>query len=426
MGIDTVTVSRHFDPETLREIIGERELYFWGARHGYSMCRVFERLGFLPKGFIDSSRALAGSTVLGYPVRMPDEVIPAEKESVFIVITSSFFADEIAGCCREYGLEENRDFVPFNRIQKYDYQVDVSGICNLRCVSCPRGNMAWQPDAGFMTAAEFEKALDKILEEDPFTGVITLYNWGEPLLNPELAEILRVMNRRGVLAALSSNLNVSHDFSGVIREKPMWFRVSVSGFEESYETTHTGGKWDVLLRNMLLLKQWRRRYHPEMIVEVFYHIYNHNNGDDFTRMRGLCEELGFTFRYRHAALAPLDNVRAVINGEKVSEAVSKTLDLQILPVAEAVRLAGMQRDRECPYERCLWITWDMKVAQCMEWYADGALLVPRSFLETSLEEIASARKGNPFCRACRNEALHRCYVVYGDEKLIHLRRSVEV
>lgn len=418
--------SRLCNPNELHRTIGDRDLYFWGARHGYGMCRVFQRLGFSPKGFIDSSKALVGQTVLDYPIYLPDQIIGKNGSRPYIVITSSFFAEEISAQCREAGLVDEQDFIPFTHIQRFDYQVDISGMCNLRCISCPRGNMPRQPEAGFMSAETYRQVLDKILREDPFTGVITLYNWGEPLLNPDLTEILRITNEREVLSAISSNLNIRKNFSEVIRQKPMWFRISVSGYEKSYEITHTGGNWGLLLKNMRLLKQWREQYHPEMVVEMFYHIYRHNNTDDFHKMKQLCEELGFTFRYRHAALAPLDNVAAVIEGRELSPEARRTMDLQIFPVEEAMAIARKQREQECCYERCLWITWDQHVSQCMEWYADGKRLVPDDFLSTPLKDIIRARCNNTFCDKCKENAIHRCYVVYGDEELIRKRKSVEV
>lgn len=417
--------AERISPEKLRGLIGDRQLYFWGARHGYGMCKVFQRLGFSPKGFIDSSESLAGKTVFHFPVWLPEQVVGKEGPKPYIVITSSFFSDEISEQCRKAGLNEEEDFIPFTRLQVFDYQVDVSGLCNLSCISCPRGNMPRQPKAGYMSAEVYGKVLDKILRDDPFTGVVTLYNWGEPLLNSDLPEILRITNERGVLSAISSNLNVKKDFADVIKEKPTWFRISLSGFEESYEITHTGGKWPLLLKNMQRLRELRDDYHPDMIVEAFYHIYRHNNAEDVKRIKALCEEMGFLFRFRHAALAPLDNVEAVIDGRELSAEVKETMNLQILPVAEAMELARQQKDRECGYERCLWITWDLRVSQCMEWYANDLALVPDDFLHASLEQIIQARNTNAFCEKCKSKALHRCYVVYGDERLIAERKSIQ-
>ena len=404
-----------------------RPVYLWGARQdGLSMCRVLERQGHRPEGFIDSSVSLNGKTMIGYPVFSPEFILKKTDAKPYIIITSAFFADEIADRCTEAGLESPSDFISFTEIQRFDYQIDVSGVCNLHCISCPRGNFSPQPKAGFMTAEIYAKVLQKILREDPFVGAVSLYNWGEPLLNPYLPEIIRINNDSGVHSALSSNLNIHKGFDEVIKARPTWFRVSVSGFGPSYEVTHTGGSWSLFLDNLYKLRELQLAHHPDLLVEVFYHLYRHNNGEDFRRMRDLCEELGFTLRFRHAALAPLENIEAVIEGRPIGPEVQQTRARQLLKVEEAMAIAREQRNRPCFYERCLWITWDLKVSQCMEWFNPDLQLVPDDFLSTSIDEISAARKDNQFCTRCKERAIHRCYVVYGDEKLVHERRSIQL
>jgi MoaA/NifB/PqqE/SkfB family radical SAM enzyme len=382
-------------------------------------------MGHRPKGFIDSSTSLQGKKVLDHPVYPPAEILAKEKGSYYIIITSPFFADEIAESCTKAGLVTPDDFISHSRIQLFDYQIDISGMCNLRCISCPQGNFRPHHKPGFMTAEVFDEVLAKVLREDPFTGAVSLYNWGEPLLNPHLPEILQIANMKGVHTAISSNLNIQTDFSRVIQARPTWFRVSVSGFGKNYEITHTGASWERFLGNLNRLCELRDSYHPNLQVEVFYHIYKHNNGEDFRKMAALCDELGLNLRFRHAALAPLENIEAVIEGRPLSKEAMRTRELQILKVEEAMEIAREQKDRPCFYERCLWITWDLKVAQCMEWFTPGLTLVPGDFLSTPLDEILAARQSNEFCRRCKERSIHRCYVVYGDEKLVHLRGSIE-
>lgn len=417
-----------FSPDQLKAMVQERTIYFWGARHdGYGMCRNFERHGFKVGGFIDSSEALDGTKVFDYQVVMPDGFFRTQKKGdFFIVIASPFFMDEIADTCARYGLKAVKDFIGFDKIQKFDYQVDVSGVCNLHCISCPRGNFPKQPKGGFMAPDTYRQVVEKIIRDDPFTGIITLYNWGEPLLHPQLPEIIKITEEYGLLSAISSNLCVDRDFTEVIKSKPTWFRISLSGWEENYEITHTGGRWKRLYRNMFRLRELMDRYHPEMIVEVFFHIYKHNNAEDFKKISELCQSLGFTLRYRHAALAPLENIEAVVDGRALSKAAEKTRAYQILSVEDAMAIAAKEADRPCFFKRFLWIAWDLRVAQCMEWYTPDLSLVEKNFLDASMEAIIAARMDNPFCDQCMQKAIHRCYCVYGDEKLIKERQSIEI
>ena len=415
-----------YAPDQLKRLVGERPVYIWGARHdGYGMCKIFERHGIKVGGFIDSSETLRGTSVFGYSVEMPEAFFGQNpKGSFFIVIAAPFFIDEISDMCQEKGLATPDDYMGFDQIQRFDYQVDVSGICNLHCISCPRGNYPKQPKGGFMSPEIYRQVVEKITHEDPFTGIITLYNWGEPLLHPQLPEIINITHEYGMLSAVSSNLCVKNDFTEVIKSKPTWFRISLSGWGENYEITHTGGSWDLLYRNMFRLRELRDLYHPEMIIEVFFHIYKHNNGEDFYKIKALCDELGFTLRYRHAALAPLENIEAVVDGKPLTKAAEKTRKYQILPVEEAMEIARNQIERPCFFKRFLWIAWDLRVAQCMEWYAPDCSLVEKNYLDTSMHEIVAARSNNAFCERCMQKAIHRCYCVYGDEKLIGQRQSI--
>lgn len=406
--------------------LGKRRIHIWGARHeGYAACRSLARIGMEATGFIDSSPSLAGTMAFALPIVNPDEFFachtPAEH---FIIIASGFFADEIAAHCLKMGWRKGEDFVVYGELRRMNYQVDVSGMCNLHCISCPRGNWLRHRAPGFMSAQTYAALLEKILAEDPWTGIITLYNWGEPLLNPALPEIIEATRRRGLLSAVSSNLAMHKDFVDVVKAGPDWFRISNSGWGGHYETTHTGGKWDVFLNNCRKLAAYRRQHRPEMLVEFFFHIYAHNR-EDFPRMRELCEELDFTMRYRHAALAPLDNISRIIDAGEISPAAAKTRNIQFLHVNEVMEIARAERDRPCYYKDHLWIDWDLSVAHCMEWY-DPDLVLCENFMDTTIDAIIAARQDSEHCRSCMERGIHRAYCVYGDESLIARKSSLAV
>ncbi len=413
--------------EELRKLLRNREIYLRGARQlGFSTARTLRREGFEPSAFLDASQDLIGQRSAGLPVFAPETIEGKKPGSFFIIITSGFFYTEIAEEYRAKGLVEGRDFVTATDLQAFDYMVDVSGRCNLRCISCPRGNFKPQPSVGFMSPDVYGEILGKIIREDPFVGAVALYQWGEPLLNKRLPEMIRLSTDMGVQTAVSSNLNVG-DFSEVIKAGPAWFRVSTSGWGENYEKTHRGGKWELFLRNLNELSRLKKEYAPDMTVEVFYHIYR-DRGDDYRRMKELCDELELTMRIRHAALAPLDTVADLIAGRPLSPEAEETRTLQHLTVEESMELALAQKHLPCPYARYLWITWDGYMHLCMEWFAEETRLGQKHFLETPLDEIMALKENEvnaAFCRSCMDRGIHRCYVVYGDETLIESRRSLD-
>lgn len=416
-------------PSRLQQQIAGRDVYVWGARHdGFAANLALSRFGIPQAGYLDSSMALQGTKARGLAIEVPDAFFRrVNRERGFIVIASGFFADEIADRCLREGWQKGRDFVIQGELRRFNYQVDVSGACNLRCISCPRGNAPVHRKPGFMSLATYQKLVRKILADDPWTGIITLYNWGEPLLHRELPSIIRATHDAGLLSAISSNLALEKDFEEVVRAAPTWFRISNSGWGTNYEITHTGARWGTFLANCRRLAEYRDRHAPQMFVELFFHIYAHNRGD-FPLMKALCDELGFTLRYRHAALAPLDNVERVIEGRPLAPEVEKTRALQFLSVEEVMAIAGAspERDRPCYYERHLWIDWDCTIAHCMEWYAPQLTLLDRSFLEATLEEIEEARATSEHCRNCKARGIHRAYCVFADESLIAQKSSIPI
>jgi len=419
----------YLNPVELKKLINDRKVFIWGARHdGYAASLVLKRIGVEQASFIDSSIALQGTKAFGYSISLPDDFFSANKsEEAFIMIASGFYADEISEICVENGFVKQHDFVIYGELRKFNYQVDISGACNLKCISCPRGNYPEHRPRGFMSADTYHLLIEKILADDPYTGIMTLYNWGEPLLNRALPEIIRITNEYSILSAISTNLSFNIDFEPVIQAKPTWFRVSNSGWGENYEITHTGGNWELFYNNLYKLKEYKERHHPEMIVEVFFHIYAHNR-EDFPKIQELCDNLGFTLRYRHAALAPLDNIEKIFDGYPVSPQAEQTRKIQFLTVEEAMEIAQSEEEksRPCYYEDHLWINWDLHIAHCMEWYKPGLDLVEKDFLSVSLEELRKARENSTFCKKCKSKGIHRAYCVYGDEKLIAKKQSLIV
>lgn len=402
-------------PEDLKRLKGERPIYLWGASIvGHGVCRALERCGLAPAAFLDRSPRLRGKKALGYPV-WPPEVLLKQADAgakAFIIIASGHYEDEIAGMCRQAGLRSGQDFISSRVLSPLDPSVDISGICNLRCISCPRGNMAEKPPKGFMTPATFELVLDKLLQELPFMGNIQLYAWGEPLLHPQVAEIIRLTQSRRVLSAISTNLNVRRDLTEVIQAQPDWLKISASGFGANYELTHTGGKWDLFHRNLYRLQELRERYHPTMYVEMNYHLYRHNQGEDYRQMARLCQELGFVFRPNWAYLYPLDNVLAYCQGKPLSPEARRTLDLLYLDLDQGLARARSQAHLPCAEARCFPIAWNLHVRSC------GAFFLPTvvdNFLEIPLPEILRRRDASGICQECQRHALHRFTSVYLEE-----------
>ena len=370
--------------------------------------------------FVDSRLSLQGGTIMGLPVISPEQLF-TRADKPHVIIATFQYQTEISGLCEAAGLRAERDYTCYNELNPLNYQIVVAGVCNLRCISCPVGNqLSEKRPIGFMNAATYKQVLLKILRENPMASVVQLYNWGEPLLNKDLPQIIRCGNDLGIMAALSSNLSVKVDFEEVIKAQPGIFRISVSGCDDDYAITHTGGRWDLVLANMHKLSAWRDQHAPEMIVEVTYHLYQHNTGEHYRRVEQICADLGFVFRSHQAALLPLDNVYNYKHGLPISKEAERTIDMMLLPIDEALDAAqrGGDMDPYCTFEHTINIDYNLQVIHCGLWFGLTDNKVGNNYLEMSLDEILGIRAESALCARCKDDGLHHFCRQYTTEKVI--------
>ncbi|MCX5813466.1 MAG: hypothetical protein NT178_13130 [Proteobacteria bacterium] len=396
--------------EELRQLCLNKKVFIWGAMIvGQGVCRSLERNGISVESFIDKSPSLQGRKALGYSIHKPDDAFASVRAGNGIIITGSGHnSPEIAGLCEQAGFPKGKDYILCEDLNDIDPSVDVSGMCNLRCISCPRGNDKHQPPAGFMSASTYKKVLEKLIREIPLLGSVQLYTWGEPLLNPELPAIVTITREAKVLSAISSNLNYAKNLDAVVEARPDWFKISCSGWAENYEKTHTGGKWKVFLSNLHKLAHLRDTLHPGMQIILNYHLYKHNIGEDYRRIESLCKDLSLIFIPNNAYLYPLDSVMDFVDGKELSPEAKKTLPMLLMPLEEGIARARNLAELPCCEERTFPINWDCRVRECGVFFRP---FIADNFLDTPLSEIIE-RKKKRLCVECRKRAIHQFTAVY--------------
>jgi MoaA/NifB/PqqE/SkfB family radical SAM enzyme len=400
--------------EELRQLCLNKKVFIWGAMIvGQGVCRSLERNSIPVENFMDKSLSLQGRKALGYRILKPGDIFAQVRRGQgIIIIGSGHNSPEIASLCAKEGFQKGKDYILCEDLNDIDPSVDVAGMCNLKCISCPRGNEKQQPPAGFMSALTYKQVLNKLLQEIPLLGSIQLYAWGEPQLNPELPEIVAITREASVLSAISSNLNYAKNLDAVVAARPNWFKISCSGWAKNYERTHTGGKWKVFLANLQKLAHLRDTLHPDMQIILNYHLYKHNTGEDYRLIESLCKDLSLIFIPNHAYLYPLDSVMDFVDGKELSPEAKETIPMLLMTLEEGIASARKRASLPCPEERCFPINWDCRVRECGVFFRP---FIADNFLDTPLSEIIT-RKKRGLCVECRKRAIHQYTSVYLTEK----------
>ena len=76
--------------------------------------------------------------------------------------------------------------------------VEITNSCNLKCSFCPEGKRAKE----FITLENFKHIINEIKS---YTNLIALHVKGEPLLHPNLKEILDVCKENNILVNITTN-----------------------------------------------------------------------------------------------------------------------------------------------------------------------------------------------------------------------------
>jgi pyruvate-formate lyase-activating enzyme len=402
--------------EQLREkTIGGRRILVYGAgNQGRGMANILQKHDIEPVGFVDRIPELQGRAIAGIPVYAPS--ILSDKGSVdrfFVVIAAFFFEKDVSNLLETLGYFRGISYLPYSALKPNDYALEVSGICNLHCMACPRASRRSSGRYSKMLSLEnFQKVIAKLQQEDPFVSNIQLYQWGEPTLNPALPSMIRYAREKGILCTLSSNLNHGADFSSLIESRPECFRISVSGTGDDYEVTHTGGRWTVFLSHAEKIAKLRNEIYPGMKIELYHHLYKGKPDIQREQLAEFCYRFHFEYHPVPAYLISLDDVLNYCEGKPLPEKARQARELLLVDLDEGLARAKAEASLPCDSLRVTLINADLSVSTCMMYFDPDGNTCTQNFLETPMDEILNQRKISVLCKRCRKQGIHRYCGIY--------------
>jgi radical SAM protein with 4Fe4S-binding SPASM domain len=157
-------------------------------------------------------------------------------------------------------------------------QVELTNYCNLNCPVCPTGLGALQRKPQAMDPAIFERLMNEV---GRYLLTMSLWGWGEPLLHPELADILRIIQNRGINTLLSSNgqkLNDDRVLKALIDNPPTYLIVALDGITDQTNTRfRVGAKLEPALYGVRELSRMKREKGKKFpILQLRYIVMKHN------------------------------------------------------------------------------------------------------------------------------------------------------
>lgn len=152
----------------------------------------------------------------------------------------------------------------FVKLEKFGFEI-VRG-CQLRCIGCP--NSTLKPKIKPVELDVFRSCLGNLDVSE--VKLMRLFNFGEPLLHPDVPSLLRIIpEQRFKVRLVEISTNAQHHNFEMLEEifkTGVLGRLAVScdgdGTPEDYEHYRPPGKWDKLLEFLAKAAEYRDRHAP--------------------------------------------------------------------------------------------------------------------------------------------------------------------
>lgn len=311
--------------------------------------------------------------------------------------------------------------------KSFQYYIDIAGTCNLACPSCPVGMEKSKSlngvtrSRGMMSVDLLDRIFAKIAAERPTESVlISFFNWGEPLLNPKLPEMIRMAKKHGFRVGISTNFNVDADIRAIVAAEPHYFKISLSGYsQETYGKTHRNGDVNILISNIYRLRYYMDRLNVNFNVFINYHMYKHNMGEDILKMNELAQKVRFNIIPDVASL--ISPIEFFLSERKPSEDEDLINDLLLFSMEEKIATGKHISAPTCVLrDNDMVINHDGSVALCCATY-DDSMTIAKSFLDVDHKELQKRKYQSEICRACMSKGLHTAVTMRISPKAVNER-----
>jgi MoaA/NifB/PqqE/SkfB family radical SAM enzyme len=200
-----------------------------------------------------------------------------------------------------------------NDIKPVNIRLEASSRCQLRCPSCPTTTKAIHPavGTGVLKLSDFKS----LLEANPVVRSVELSNYGEVFLNPELLDILRLADMKGVALSIHNGANLNHltdeVAEGLVKYRIQEINCSIDGAsQETYVQYRKGGNYDRVIENIKRINRFKQSYGSELPRLNWQFIVFGHNEHEIPRAKEMARELGMSIAFKlnwDAKFSPIRN-----------------------------------------------------------------------------------------------------------------------
>jgi MoaA/NifB/PqqE/SkfB family radical SAM enzyme len=186
----------------------------------------------------------------------------------------------------------------------YKMKIESTNICNTKCQLCPTGLGIEGRPKGKMTLEQYQRLIDQL---GRYLYTVDLSMWGDPLIVPEIYEMIRYAHDRGIWTYVSSNLHAFKPNKGqaeaLVRSGLDMLTCSLHGASQAtYEAYQPGKSFEEAVAKVRQIVEVRRRLRsatPAVQLNFVVTRYNEHERGAFQK---LADELGCTAVFSTASM----------------------------------------------------------------------------------------------------------------------------
>ncbi len=169
--------------------------------------------------------------------------------------------------------------------------IDACNICNLHCPLCPTGQGRTDRSKGKMSFDDFRRIIDEL---GAYIYTVDLHNWGEPLLNNELYNMISYARARRIEVRVSSNLNVIDRMKAekLVKSGLDVLIVSLDGAsQESYMQYRVGGQFNKVINGIKMITEIKKELNTSKPFIIWQFLVNRHNEHEISKAKTIAKKL---------------------------------------------------------------------------------------------------------------------------------------
>ena len=279
--------------------------------------------------------------------------------------------------------------------------IDIVGGCNARCPFCTTGREDFGKRITAMSVGDFARTLDRLIDLGfavPGVSSVGLYNWGEPVLHPDLNGIVAELNARKLAITIATNASKAMRFT-VPTDGFAYVYFSVSGWSQaSYNKIH-GLRFDRVVANMEESIRNLRETGYTRPIYLSFHAYQFNT-HELSAARAWCEAHGVQWRPYYAYIADYGSAKSSLQGTMAAADLQKISRSLFLHYVDDL-VARQPKDWECPQWRgVLTLSNKAEVLLCGWLPLRHSAAVLGSVFELTRDQILGRKVSSQECGDC--------------------------